>query len=650
MPSDAVRARRPNPTALRRPLAPTPCWRRSATRARRPAPALRSRRCSCMAARAAAVGFLGLSLLIWMLAPSAPKTPAGSRADASTPTAPARPTAPPSAGHSGGSHADADHGTADRAASGVTSDIGVDPDADGSALDAAATAGRRARGAAAAGIRTCRALASDGSAAPPPSPAPSPAPTRNDASRASAPTAPAPRPVEPIPPRAAASRRAPAPAPAPPPPVAPAPPPEDHFRLALYYQRVGDFDSALAQYRTLLEQNDASAEVHNNLGLLYRDQGQLDDAIKQFQRAIAIDPTSVKAHNNLGVALMGSNRLDAAAAEFRVALAADSRNVESIVNLALAQKAAGRLADARDLLRAGAGHRSAQRGRPLQPRRGRRRRRRRRDGDRALPQLSPLRRRDPRGSGHAASALGCPHSADRPPVAGRKRRAEVRYPSGRGRSEQRRDRRPPERRSHPRPLRRVPRQRRRPRRSSLRRSGPRPRRLLGAICRRAGVVHAVDPRARLAAAPREVVRRRPDQRQRELPRPPRARAAPQQGRAHLGRRAGRPPHADLLRSLPPGVGVRQRPQVAWREEGRSRGPLPAADSRTRHRDARVRPHRRRAQRDLRRLQRGIGARSHQRCAVPPAGDGRRRLPPRPDRRRSSRSPTRRSRTRRRSST
>ena len=70
----------------------------------------------------------------------------------------------------------------------------------------------------------------------------------------------------------------------------PAPPPVDYFGRALYFQRAGDFDSALAQYRVLLEQNDANAEVHNNLGLLYQDHDQLDDAIKQFQRAIAIDP------------------------------------------------------------------------------------------------------------------------------------------------------------------------------------------------------------------------------------------------------------------------------------------------------------------------------------------------------------------------
>ena len=43
-------------------------------------------------------------------------------------------------------------------------------------------------------------------------------------------------------------------------------PPADHFSLALHYQRINDFDNALAHYRALLEQNDASAEVHNNLG------------------------------------------------------------------------------------------------------------------------------------------------------------------------------------------------------------------------------------------------------------------------------------------------------------------------------------------------------------------------------------------------
>ena len=67
----------------------------------------------------------------------------------------------------------------------------------------------------------------------------------------------------------------------------PGPPPMDHFGLALYYQRVGDFDNALAQYRTLLEQNDASAEVHNNLGPAVpgsRPDGRRDQAVPARDR------------------------------------------------------------------------------------------------------------------------------------------------------------------------------------------------------------------------------------------------------------------------------------------------------------------------------------------------------------------------------
>ena len=94
----------------------------------------------------------------------------------------------------------------------------------------------------------------------------------------------------------------------------------------------------MAQYRALLEENEASVEVHNNVGLLHQDRGELDEAVRQFQRAIAIDPKYVKAHNNLGVAQLRLNRLDAAESEFRIVLATEPRNVESLVNRASSRR------------------------------------------------------------------------------------------------------------------------------------------------------------------------------------------------------------------------------------------------------------------------------------------------------------------------
>ena len=228
-------------------------------------------------------------------------------------------------------------------------------------------------------------------------------------------------------------------------PVAP-----NHFAQALYYQRVGDFDNALAHYRALLEQNDASAEVHNNLGLLYQDRGQLDDAMRAVP-ARDRDRSRVRegAQQPRRRAACGSNRPDSAAAEFRVALAAEPRNVESLVNLALVQKAAGRIADARDLLRralaidprnAGSHYNLAVR---------RRRERRRGDADRALPRVPAVRRRRPTPISSRAvrarlAALGgLDLDVAQSPRAYRR---DVRFRHGR--SEACRDRRSPSRRPH----------------------------------------------------------------------------------------------------------------------------------------------------------------------------------------------------------
>lgn len=62
---------------------------------------------------------------------------------------------------------------------------------------------------------------------------------------------------------------------------------DNHFGLALCYQRVGDFDNAISHYRAPLDENGASAEDHNNLGLLYEERGQRIEAVTEFQQAIA---------------------------------------------------------------------------------------------------------------------------------------------------------------------------------------------------------------------------------------------------------------------------------------------------------------------------------------------------------------------------
>ena len=84
----------------------------------------------------------------------------------------------------------------------------------------------------------------------------------------------------------------------------------------------------------------------------------------------------------------------------------------------------------------------------------------------------------------------------------------------------------------------------------------------------------------------------------------------------------------LLGAGPGGRPVRQRAQGARRAEGRPRRDLPADDPRGRDRDARLRAHRRRALRGVRRLLGRGAARPHQRLRVHGPHHRRRRLPPR----------------------
>ncbi len=133
---------------------------------------------------------------------------------------------------------------------------------------------------------------------------------------------------------------------------------------------------------------------------------------------------------------------------------------------------------------------------------------------------------------------------------------------------------------------------------------------------------------RVGPAVQQVVRRWPAQRQLQLPRPPCARRQRRQGRVPLGGRAWRHPHHHLRRPAGRSAVVRQLAEVARCRQGRPGQHLPADDPRGRRRDAGLRPHRRRPQRGVRRVQRAEPHRPHQRRRGQGAHHRRRRLPAR----------------------
>ena len=90
--------------------------------------------------------------------------------------------------------------------------------------------------------------------------------------------------------------------------------------------------------------------------------------------------------------------------------------------------------------------------------------------------------------------------------------------------------------------------------------------------------------------------------------------AQEQGRDDLGGRTRRSPHPDLPATASRSAEVRQRPEVAGRQERRPGRHLHGHDSRAAHRHAGLRPHRRAAHRGLRRILLQRSGRPHSRLA------------------------------------
>ena len=153
-----------------------------------------------------------------------------------------------------------------------------------------------------------------------------------------------------------------------------------------------------------------------------------------------------------------------------------------------------------------------------------------------------------------------------------------------------------------RPSRRVRRPRARHRPLDLRRGDVGPPCVVGAPRRSARLVRAMGHRARrLRGAVLQVVHRRQAERLPQLPRPPRGGRARRSRRLPLAGRGGRGARRDLRRATPRRAAAGERAQGPRHRQGRRRGDLPADDPRGGGGHARVRAHRRAAQRGVRRL-------------------------------------------------
>ena len=125
--------------------------------------------------------------------------------------------------------------------------------------------------------------------------------------------------------------------------------PENENRLAtlaLCYQYLKNFDSAIEAYQKALAIKPDNAMVHTNLGSAFKIQGKLDEAIVAYRNALAIKPDNADAYNNMGNALQKQGKLKKAIVAFNKALAIKPDNAEACYNMGNTLQEQGKLEEA----------------------------------------------------------------------------------------------------------------------------------------------------------------------------------------------------------------------------------------------------------------------------------------------------------------
>src|SRR5262249_30063891 len=118
-------------------------------------------------------------------------------------------------------------------------------------------------------------------------------------------------------------------------------------RLAVLYDRQGDFVHALADYRVALQRAPRDADLLNDLGYCHYERGNWPEAEKALRDALKIDGEHKRAWGNLGLVLGQQERYQESYEAFAKVVSPG----EAYANVGILQAQMGRSAEARASLR-----------------------------------------------------------------------------------------------------------------------------------------------------------------------------------------------------------------------------------------------------------------------------------------------------------
>lgn len=118
------------------------------------------------------------------------------------------------------------------------------------------------------------------------------------------------------------------------------PPIQDESQQTLYQQAIqstqaGDIDTAIIQFKQLINKNPSTKRAYTNLGLLYLHKKQNNAAIESFQNAIQLDKKDAIAYNHLAIIQRQQGEFTKALYNYYNAINADASYANAHLNLGI---------------------------------------------------------------------------------------------------------------------------------------------------------------------------------------------------------------------------------------------------------------------------------------------------------------------------
>jgi len=99
--------------------------------------------------------------------------------------------------------------------------------------------------------------------------------------------------------------------------------PSIHNNRGLLYDRIGDYDQAIAEYNQAIKIDPYTLEAYFNRGVIYEIQGDYDGALADYNQALQINPNYAIAYSNRGNVYTKKGNYDQAIAEYNQAIKID---------------------------------------------------------------------------------------------------------------------------------------------------------------------------------------------------------------------------------------------------------------------------------------------------------------------------------------